>query len=380
MSAVPARLGSAGSGLRGFMGWWSAGLRAWLPLRWQRLLSASGDRLLLQIQGDGVHLRRQHDDSVRDVAMLPLQLPGAADGRDPLAGVLADAAADLPRWLVLPAVQGLRRPLLLPAAARERLREVLAFEIERQTPFAAADVVHDGRLLGMREDGQLQAELVVVPRRALDAQAAQLGALAGTLAGVDLLDAEGRTLGVNLLPPAQRLRQRNPCWFWNIVLGVAGLLALAFALSQVVDNRRAAADALQAEVATRSQQARGVSEQRQRLVDAVQGGSYLQRQRNGRASVIEVIDALSPRLPDGTYLEKFTIEGEQLSLIGLSNQAAALVGKLEGAPQWHAPALSGALQTDPRTRMDRFTLVAQLRGGGAADDATDKGEAADGAR
>jgi general secretion pathway protein L len=205
--------------------------------------------------------------------------------------------------------------------------------------------------------------------------------MAATLAGADLLDAEGRTLGVNLLPPAQRLQRRNPWRLWNLVLGAVALLALGLALAQVVDNRRAAADALQAEVAARSQQARGVSEQRQRLVDAVEGGAYLQRQRNGRASVIEVIDALSPRLPDGTYLEKFTIEGEQLTLLGLSNQAAALVGKLEGAPQWHAPALSGALQTDPRTRMDRFTLVAQLRGGAAADaSADDKQEAADGAR
>lgn len=381
MSAMPARLGSAGVGLRGFIAWWSAGLRAWLPLRWQRLLSANNDRLLLQVQGDGVHLRRQRDDSLRDVAMLPLQLPGASDGRDPLAGVLADAAAGLPRWLVLPASQGLRRPLLLPAAARERLREVLGFEIERQTPFAAADVFHDGRLLGVREDGQLQVELVVVPRRALEAQTGQLGALAASLAGVDLLDAEGRTLGVNLLPPAQRLQQRNPWRFWNIALGLAGLLALAFALAQVVDNRKAAADALEAEVAARSAQARGVSEQRQRLVDDVQGGRYLQEQRNGRASVIEVIDALSPRLPDGTYIEKLGIEGEQLTLLGLSNQAAALVGKLGDTPQWHNPALSGALQTDPRTRMDRFTLVAQLRGTVAgAETSTDNREAADGAR
>lgn len=378
MSAMPARLGSAGVSLRGFITWWSTGLRAWLPLRWQHLFSADGDRLLLQVQGDGVQLRRQRADSVQDVALLPLHVHGAADGRDPLAGVLATTAAEFPRWLVLPASQGLRRPLLLPAAARERLREVLSFEIERQTPFAAADVIHDGRLLGVREDGQLQVELVVVPRRALDAQTAQLGALAGSLVGVDLLDAEGGTLGVNLLPPAQRLQQRNPWRLWNLMLGVAAVLALGFALAQVVDNRRVAADALEAEVATRSQQARGVSEQRQRLVDDVEGGAYLQRQRNGRASVIEVIDALSPRLPDGTYLEKFTIEGEQLTLLGLSNQAAALVGKLEGAPQWHAPALSGALQTDPRTRMDRFTVIAQLRGGAAGSD--DKQEATDGAR
>ena len=92
----------------------------------------------------------------------------------------------------------------------------------------------------------------------------------------------------------------------------------------------------------------------------MEGGAYLQRQRNDRPPAIEVMDALAKRLPDGTYLEKLTIDGDQLSLIGLSNEAAALVGKLEGAPQWQAPALSGALQADPRTRMDRFTLVAQL--------------------
>ena len=99
------------------------------------------------------------------------------------------------------------------------------------------------------------------------------------------------------------------------------------------------------------------------------------------ASVIEVIDALSPRLPDGTYLEKLGIEGEQLTLLGLSNQAAALVGKLGDTPQWHNPALSGALQTEPRMRMDRCTRVAQLRATvAAADTSAEKQEAADGAR
>ncbi|RZA17263.1 MAG: hypothetical protein EOP93_13695 [Lysobacteraceae bacterium] len=122
----------------------------------------------------------------------------------------------------------------------------------------------------------------------------------------------------------------------------------------------AAADALQAAVDRRAAQARAVSSERQRLVDAVEGGAYLQQLRNGRPPAIEVLDALARRLPDGTYLERVAIEGDQLTVVGLSNEAAALVGKLEGAPQWKAPALSGALQPDPRTRMDRFTLVAQL--------------------
>ncbi len=354
-----ARFQSAGRGLRGFLAWWGAGLSAWLPTNWRQALAASADRLLVQAQGEGLQLRRQAVSGLQDITHLPVPA-GRGEGIDPLAGVLTRQAIDLPRWLLLPAAGGLRRSLLLPAAARERLREVLGFEIERQTPFAAADVYYDGRVLGVRDDGQLQAELVVVPRARADAAIAQLGALSGWLDGIDLADAEGRPLGVNLLPASQRYQRGNPWRIWNLALLALAVLGLALGLSQVLDNRRAAAAQLQADVARRSTQARSVSQQRQRLVDAVEGGAYLQAQRNARPSVVEVVDELARRLPDGTYLEKVSIEGGQLTLIGLSNQAAALVGKLEGAKQWRAPALSGALQPDPRARSDRFTLVAQL--------------------
>lgn len=88
-----------------------------------------------------------------------------------------------------------------------------------------------------------------------------------------------------------------------------------------------------------------------------------------RASAVETMDALAQRIPDGAYLEKLAIDGDQLTLIGLSNEAAALVGRLEGAAQWDAPALAGALQQDPRTRMDRFTLMAKLRSDAAKEPA-----------
>ena len=377
MSAVLApfaRLASASHGLRGFLAWWGAGLAAWLPASWRRALTASSDHLLLQGQGDGLQLRRQSGNDLQDVGTLPVP-PARGNGVDPLADVLTRQAAELPRWLLLPAANGLRRNLLLPAAARERLREVLGFEIERQTPFAMGDVYYDGRVLGVRDDGQLQAELVVVPRARADAAIAQVGALSAWLAGIDLADADGRPLGVNLLPAAQRYKRANPWRLWNFILFAVALLALVLGLSQILDNRRAAAAQLQADVAMRSTQARTVAVQRQRLVDAVEGGAYLQAQRNARPSVIEVLDELARRLPDGTYMEKVSIEGGQLSMIGLSNQAAALVGKLEGAKQWRAPALSGALQPDPRTRTDRFTVVAQLSDASADAPAADKGDA-----
>lgn len=358
-AATVSRWTRQGAGLRGFLAWWGAGLAGWLPARLRQALAARGDRLLLLPQADALVLRRQHEADARELASLPLPLPAGADA---LAAVLRERAAELPRWLLLPATLGLRRSLPLPAAARERLRDVLGFEIERQTPFSMADVLYDGRVLQVREDGQLQVELVVVPRRQFDAAAARLGGLPQGLAGVDLADADGRALGVNLLPPSQRSQRRDPWRWWNLGLALLALLALVLGLAQLLDNRRAAADALQDAMRARETQARGISAQRQQVVDAVEGSAYLQAQRNGRPPAVEAMDALARRIPDGTYLEKLAIDGDQMTLIGLSNQAAALVGRLEGAPQWQASALSGALQQDPQTRMDRFTLIVQLAG------------------
>ena len=354
------RFQSAGRGFRGFLAWWGEGLASWLPSRWRLLLAASSDRLLLQIEGDGIRLRRQAAGELQDVATLPVPTSRGGIESDPLAGVLVGNAAELPRWLLLPAASGLRRTLQLPAAARERLREVLGFEIERQTPFAAGDVIYDGRVLRVRDDGQLQVELVVVPRARFESANASLAGLSSWLAGVDLADAEGRPLGINLLPAERRRVRANPWRWWNLLFVLVFLAGSAMGMAQILANRRDAAQQLKEEVDARSAKARVVAQQRQRLLDSVAGGIYLQQQRNARPSVVEVLDELARRLPDGTYLEKAAIEGGQLTVIGLSNQAAAMVGKLEGARQWHAPALSGALQPDPRTRNDRFTLVAQL--------------------
>lgn len=357
MSTVALRWPWPGSGLRGFLSWWRAGLAAWLPARLRRALSAGNGRLLLCPEAGELRLDLQQAGELCRLVALPLPLAAAAD---PLADLLRERAIGMPRWLLLPGACGLRRSLLLPAAARERLRDVLAFEIERQTPFTVADVLFDGRILQLRPDGQLQVELVVVPRRQLAAATAGLGGQAERLAGVDLADEAGRPLGVNLLPPAQRHVLRDPWRRRNWLLALTALLALALGMGQLLDNRRAAAGALQKDMASREAGARVLAAQRQRLLDGMEGAAYLRAQRAARPSSVELLDALAQRLPEGTWLEKVSVEGDQLTLIGLSNQAAALVGKLEGAPQWSAPALSGALQQDPRLRVDRFTLVAKL--------------------
>lgn len=360
-----------GVGADGFLAWWGESLAAWLPVRWRTLFGLVRDRLLLSPEDGALRLRLARGDEILDLERIPAG-DDLAGSSDPLATLLGPNIVDLPRWLLLPAASGLRRRMLLPAAAGERLRDVVGFEIERQTPFAANAVVFDAHVVGRRADGQLDVELVVVPRAGFDAALAQLGPLADSLAGVDVADGNGTAVGVNLLPAQRRYRSADPWRSWNWALVAVCLLALAVGLWQVLDNRRAAAEALEREVGSRAEAARQVAMQRQQLVDAVQGAAFLDRARHGRPTMIEIMDELSRRLPDNTYLEKLAVEDDRLMLIGLSSDASSLPGRLQGSPLWRSPALTGALQPDPRAGRDRFTLTAELViTGNAGQEATD---------
>jgi general secretion pathway protein L len=342
-----------GSG--GFFAWWGQALASWLPLRWRVLLGLTRERLLLSAHGEDLLLQWQHAGGLRDVARVPLPLQPRE-----LETLLDSRLAALPRWWLLPAASALRRPLLLPAAAAERLRDVVGFEIDRQTPFSADGARFDARILRRREDGQLEAELVVVPRARFDADLQAMGGLAEGLAGVDLAAADGQPLDVNLLPPQSRQRRQAPQRQWQVLLAAIALLAVMAAAWRLLDNRRAAADAFAARIEAQAPAAREAATQRQQLVNLVEGAVTLDQARASRPTTVEVLDEVTRRLPDTTYLEKLSIEGTRLTLIGLSPEASGLVGKLQGSRFWRSPALSGALQPDARSRIDRFTLTAEL--------------------
>lgn len=316
------------SGIAGFLAWWGRALGAWLPPGWRRALGMDRGRVLLRA-----------GDEPRDVP---------------------PSLSDLPRWLLLPANLGLRRRLVLPAAAVDRLRDVAGYEIDRQTPFAMEAVTYDARLLGRRGDGQVDVELVVVPRARLDEQLAQLGDAAAQLAGADLAGADGEPIGVNLLPPALRRRRHDPARGWNALLALVFVAATAAMLALVLHNREAAAQRLQAQVARQAASARAVSVQRAELAGLVEGRAWILRERASRPQVVSVLDQVARRLPDDTWLDKLAIDNDRLLLIGRSAQASGLVARMEGAPQWRSPALTGTLQPDPRSGRDRFTLSADL--------------------
>jgi general secretion pathway protein L len=254
---------------------------------------------------------------------------------------------------------------VLPAAAEDNLRQVLSFEMDRQTPFKADQIYFDSRVLGRDASGRnLNVELVLLPRAQLD-QA--IGALppsaAGSIDGVDAwrADAGGRRLGINLLPQERRARRRDVRLPLNLGLAALAAILLIVNMNESLANRAAAVDAMRAEVEKSNNEARQVAALRKTLADSVAGANFLTDKKRNNPLTVALLDDLSRRLPEDTYLERLQIEGGKAQLQGQSKEAAKLIALIGASDCLANPSLQGQIQPDPRTGKERFQITADVK-------------------
>ncbi|WP_329742268.1 PilN domain-containing protein [Dyella sp. A6] len=347
-----------GSPLPGFFAWWGGELRGMLPARWRTLFGSGAVWCLLQHEGRQWTLRRDGDaavlahwDEAQEAAAQQAALAAATAGTD---------VHDLRLALCLAPDAALRRRLWLPLAARDNLRQVGAFEMDRQTPFRVEQVFYDLRELpDAAAAGRFHAELVAVPRSALDLQLQRLREAGIAVDAVDLADGP-RRLGVNLLPREQARVRRDPRQRLNLALAAAALLLVLLCLGQWLGNREDALAAMQAQVDSMHAQAQRVALLRRQLQDSAGAAGFLAQRKAQAVSVLDVLQDLTARLPDDTWLERFTLgDGGQIGFQGQSAKAAHLVDALQGSRWIGNPGFQGVIQRDPSSGKERFYMVAQ---------------------
>ncbi|SFW75000.1 type II secretion system protein GspL [Luteibacter sp. UNCMF366Tsu5.1] len=347
-----------GSPLPGFLRWWGAELSTFVPVRW-RLAFAGGERwYAVERLTDRWQLRRAGEAS-------PVVEAAHTDAVEHRSGVMAHALAeadpaDRRIALVLPATQVLRRRLVLPVAARDNLRQVVGFDLDRQTPFRAEDIHYGVRELDEpAPEGRFVAELAATPRSTLDPLLDELAALGVQPDRVDVADGHALA-GLDLLPPARAPRRVDRRRRLNAALAVVIVLLVFAAMATWLHNRSAALEDMRASVESLRADAQRVSALRQRLTESAGASGFLARKKAESPSVLPVLEELTRRLPDDTWLERFTLNGSgQLGFQGQSPQAARLIDALKGAKTIGDPSFQGTIQTDPTSGKERFYMQAK---------------------
>ncbi len=177
-----------------FFRWWFGELRQVLPVNWQERLQHALRRVIVVHEPDQLKLGVEENNTITWLESFPLQQDAALQRQQIHALLEQHDVHEAPRFLLLNPSQVLRKELLLPAAAESNLQQVLAFEMDRQTPFRAADVYYTWKLLASdKESGQIHVELYVVPRKPADLSLDILAVRGLAASGADVAD-DGRTL------------------------------------------------------------------------------------------------------------------------------------------------------------------------------------------
>lgn len=347
------------SPLPAFLAWWKGELVGLLPEKWQAWLQDRREVWLASIDGQQLVLQRQGDPG----PIASFDLAGDTDNlRAELQRVMGRGPTpDRLTFLTLPQSEVLLRRLPFPAAVEQNLRQVLSFEMDRQTPFRA-EQVHFDYHADLDDTGrQLQVDLALVPRPVLDSLLERARAIGLELDGADVLAAGElpQRQGFNFLPEPMRARRSNPQRRLNLILAGASVFLLFLVMQQSLANRAQSLETLRERVEDARSQAHAVVALRGQLNTAVEGAGYLNDKKRDAPSVLRVLGDLSARLPDDTWLERLTFRQGNVEMVGQSGEATKLIALLQDSGTLASPAFAGQISPDARTRKERFNLNAR---------------------
>lgn len=258
----------------------------------------------------------------------------------------------------------LSKHISYPQAAEENLREVVSFDMDRQTPFKANLVYFDARVIA-RDSATLQVELIAVPRAAVTPLFTSLRAAGYTISSLTLANHSHQS-DCELLPadekPARHLslRQRLQLTLLLIVclLTLAAIVLpiwqkreTALALQPVVDHAR-----------TEAEGTRRVEVEYQKLAQEYQ---YLANRKQSLYPVLEVLEELTRLAPDTTWLQSFEIKTtpkvREVQLSGETESASKIIESLEKSPLLQNASQRSQTSRGSQPNLERFQITTEIK-------------------
>lgn len=357
----------------GIIAWWLGELHGLLPRRW-RETAPRRQALLLVLDEPFVRIFERRRQRLQPLGVLQLPPAGAAGRHEPGPPMLdRELRRALERnrdavVLVLGEKDALTCTDLLPAAAEDDLPRIMLHKVDLLTPWTADQVYAAQRVVGQRPGGMLEVLLAVARRRTVDQACARLASLGLAPQAADLaLDEDLNTAGVDLLHGTAPPRRRR--WPARLASGLllTGLLAFIALASYAIYHRQLEITEQRQLAAALETRLADLPELRGQVAARQAETGFLVAQRRDRPSPLLVLEVLSRLLPDSVWLTDVTLEGNELVVTGLAEDASPLIALIEGAPHFEQVRFS-----TPSTRvrvpgpdgeeqeMERFSLRATV--------------------
>lgn len=350
--------------LREFLIWWADGLRASIPASLRRRLAPAAPRVVVEATGDDCLFRLMSAEGNELDRFEETLFPTSERSSEGLRAWLSDAARRSPRYEIVISDDALLvTDVALPPAAAENLGEVLGFEMDRFTPFTAAEVIYGFRPLKATPES-VRVRLALLPRRRI---APLLSGLARTGVAIDALvplrdDAPPLVHGLDRAGggPDRKARTR-----WLLSATAAALALLALYLPFHLKAARLA-DA-QTRLAALKRDAMELRQLEDRLDEALRGARAVTKRKAEEPLTLDVLAEVTRVLPETAWAYRFDRSGAELTVQGEAEAATELLGRFEASPMFHDAAFRATVQRNAATGRDRYQIVTAIAATGNTD-------------
>ena len=341
-----------------FFQWWGEELRELMPAQFRARMQYARRRLLIQPGGGEIALSIDNSGVIQSLDSFSTEQDTQLQQQRIRELIQQHELTEVSRDLLLSESVVLRTEVVMPLAAEANLRQALAYEMDRHTPFNADEVFYNWRNLSRdRELGQLHFELYVTPREPVEAQVELLRRLGLAPTGVDVASRDG-PLGINLLPGALRYHVVNKQVRMNWVIGSVTVLLIAFVMAQSLWLREHQIKAVGEAIESVRAEALAVQQIRKQIDDANEAAGFLQNRKIQNGYKVEVLAELTRLLPGNTYLDRLSMNAGTTQVQGKSDNAQSLIEVINDSPYFENASFRGPTRLDNRSRKEIFDLSA----------------------
>jgi len=353
--------GSAGQ----FFRWWGKELADALPAQFQARLQYARRKLLVQIDREEISLSIDDADVIQSLDTFSTNQDTQLQQQRVRELLQQHELTEVGRDLLLSEAVVLRTEVTMPLAAEANLRQALAYEMDRHTPFTADEVFYNWNVLNRdRESRSLHFELFATPRAPVEAQIEQMKRLGLAPTGVDVNTGTG-PLGINLLPAELRFHIVNQQARLNWVIAGVTLALLVFVMAQSLWLREHQIEAIEEAIDSVRTEAQAVQQIRNQIEDATEAAGFLQTRKTQNGYKLEMLAELTRILPDNTYLDRLSLHSETAQMQGKSTNAQSLIELINDSPYFEDASFRGPTRLDNRSGKEIFDLTANNTTGGS---------------
>lgn len=347
-----------------FLRWWGHELSFLVPEKIRQLLSEPQGFIIVSAEKQQFILTYQLGEQVEPLATFARDISAVEQYKDLLATDERLSKAKV--ILRLSTQDAIQKELALPVAAKENLHQVVAYEMDRYTPFKADQVYFAVQKLPKKlnnDTDQLKVRLVLTPKTVLntlytDVHALGVVPLIADYEGMANDIAHGNVM-YNLLPPHLRPEVAKISRIAHAALIGLVFLLLGAVIVMPVWLESQAVDALTQKVKKLEKEANTIKALQLETDALREETQQLLNEKNTAPSMLTVLNTLSILMKDNTRLAYLQYADGQLQIQGESPTASTLISVLEDSELFNNAAFASPVTQDSITKQEHFQITVE---------------------